>query len=147
MKRRPHPFANGAKGWATIEKRKLKVESRELKEGSLAGARDDEGLLQVSGTSYFLISNFASSRLAAGVGVIVAPRPVFALFFVVEVIELAIFVMAFGEPHVVRAFFVVVPVVRIGIVGVVNADSGGAATNGKRSQRGGSQQDRTEEAF
>jgi hypothetical protein len=79
--------------------------------------------------------------LAASVRVIVAPRPVFALLFVVEVIELAIFVMAFGEPHVIGAVFVIVPVVVIGIVGVVNANSGSTAANGKWSKRGGSQQD------
>lgn len=86
-------------------------------------------------------------RLAASVGMAVAPGPVLVLFFAVEAIEFAILVMTFSEPHAVGAILAGIPVVIIGIVRIVDADSGGATRNGDRSKRSRGKEERAEKAF
>ena len=86
-------------------------------------------------------------RLTAGVGVVVAPRPILALLLVVESRILAIFVMAFGQPHAIRVILTIVPVVIIRIIIVINAYVGGAARDRERRKRGGGKQHRALQAF
>jgi hypothetical protein len=77
----------------------------------------------------------------------VPPGPVFVLFFVVEAIEFAIFVVAFSQPHTIGVVLVGIPVMIIRIVRIVDASSSGASRNREGSKREAGQQERAEKAF
>jgi hypothetical protein len=85
-------------------------------------------------------------RLTPCVGVVVSPGPIFALLLAAESRVLAILVVAFGQPHTIRAVLTIVPVVIILII-VINAHVGRAARNGERCKRGGGEQHHAENTF
>jgi hypothetical protein len=86
-------------------------------------------------------------RLTPCVGVVVSPGPIFALLLVAESRVLAIFIVAFAQPHTIRVVLTIVPVVVIRIIIVINTHMGRAAGDGERCKRGGGEQHHAENTF